>query len=377
MSGKKGYQVAPSLSTAFALYSMYRRNRNRNQYNRGARGTRRSARLSMRRGGSRTMTRTRSGTGTSGLGVTGQYDRKLVYLKKTMPRFKKRRWRSFVKKVNAAAEKELGNNTVLFNRQLTSVNTTSGNQIVLTLALYGSNGAADLTDDVAYIGNLGNIGNPTATDGVTVSPTTKYLFQSAVMDVTIQNVSSLTSLIGGVSTVTYPNECKLECDVYEVFVRRPSLIGTGPAYDTLEDLLNWSETYNYAIKDNTATPVTGEVKIQSRGATPFECASALSRFGIKVLKKTKFMLNQGETITYQVRDPKRHVAERQRLQTEEGFNFPKWTKVIFIISKLTPQASPIGSTNGTYQERIMVGSTRKYFYKVEGQNDDRSLYVPS
>lgn len=45
---------------------------------------------------------------TTGRGVTNQWDRTLIYKKKSMPRWKKRAWKRFSQKVNAVAEKSLG-----------------------------------------------------------------------------------------------------------------------------------------------------------------------------------------------------------------------------------------------------------------------------
>lgn len=358
------YRTPALYGSALALYN------NRAIRNRTARRNRYAA--------SRTVINRRRQT--SGVGVTGQYDRRLVYRKKSMPRFKKRRWKRFKNRVNAVSEKDLGTNTILFNHSVTALNATSGNQCVKTLALYSSSGTGDILDDLNYIGLNGNTGSTvTASSGIGVAPSTKFLFQSGILDVTIQNTSSFTTVSGEVTSVTYPSECKMEVDVYEVYVRKESTYddsGSGTVViDDFDTMLNFSSVYEYPIPDNTSSSTTTEITINKRGATPFDCVTALSRFGIKVMKKTKFMLAQGETITYQVRDPKRHVYEKQKLISQAGFNFPGLTKVIFIIGKLTPQCTPIGVGNNYYQERLTIGATRKYMYKVEGQNDSRSLYV--
>ena len=52
---------------------------------------------------------------TSGLGVTQQHDRRMVYRKRRMSRRLKRRWRNFSRKVLSVSEKDLGSRTVVRN----------------------------------------------------------------------------------------------------------------------------------------------------------------------------------------------------------------------------------------------------------------------
>lgn len=365
-------KLKPSLgfgsANAFALYSMYKRRQRRNAYGSSGSGLRRKT--SNRNAGSRTLTKTRK-RNTSGLGVTGQYDRKLVYLKKSMPRFKKSRWRKFTNQVHAVAEKELGNNTVLFNTAITATNVVDGKQVVQTLSLYSQNGTT-ANQDLYYLSNLGNYGNPTLTDGISLSASTKYIFQSAILDVTLQNASQYTD---GSGLITNPSQARMECDVYECYVRKEANFGS-TAVNSFEALLQYNaSSYDRLIKDGNTAPSANQVLPDSRGATPWECATSLGIFGVKIMKKTKFMLSQGETVTYQVRDPKRHTVEESKIFKMIGFNHPRLTKVIFIVAKLTPQCTPIGITPNSYQEILKIGASRKYFYKYEGQNEDRTLYV--
>lgn len=324
-----------------------------------------------------TQTTANRRNGTSGIGVTGQYDRKMVYRKRNMPRYKKRRWRKFTHRVHAVAEKDLGSQTILFNRRDLATNSTAGFQIIHTVTLYGNNGGSSTGNgDLNYIASLGNSGNPTQAGGATINPSTKILFQSAVLDITIQNTSTYTS---AGPQITYPPEAKMEVDLYEITIRKDAYTqvgGSNTSYFNLGDLYSYNPTYQYQETDGNTGPLPGsEIQVGSRGATPFEMGTTNGAFGIKVWKKTKYMLNQGETVTYQVRDPKRRVMERVKLGQIHGFNQPGWTKIIFIIGKLTPQANPVGSAVGTYQEILTIGKTRKYMYKAEGLNDDRSLYL--
>lgn len=314
-------------------------------------------------GGSRTGTMTRNRQ-SSGQGVTTQHDRRQVYRKRSMPRYKKRRWKKFVNKIHAVAERDYGSRTWLANNSITQTLTLADTQGVLTLALYSQQSSNPWLNDLNSISALENFqGNPTTAAGITVENSTKVLFQSAILDVTIRNISTL---ITGVVPFL-DGRAKLELDVYEMSATKDFMVAAG-SYGSLGVLFNAIET-DIKILNNSGTSIT----IGARGATPFELPYVLGRFGLKVWKKTKFFIPNSDTITYQVRDPKRHVTTIGDLKNENGANRPKWTRFLLLIYKLVPGLT-IGAIDGTYQPSIAVGATRKYFYKLEGANDDRDRY---
>lgn len=314
---------------------------------------------------SSTMTRRRRNIH-SGIGITTQHDQRRVYQKRSMPQRRKRAWKSFVRKVHAAAEKEMGSRTVIFNKTIQFSNTTSGNQISGCVYLYGKASSGDThARDLYNIHTYENVGDPTAAAGTTLDPTTKFLFQSGVLDVTFKNNSTFTDTG---PTIKSAGEAKLEVDVYEIMVRKP----TGD-YSTLldqfEDLLADNVTQSKAI-GGTGT----EIAHTLRGVTPFDLTFSLSRYGIRILKKTKYVVPNQDTFTYQVRDPNRRTATKRELANDLGFNMPGWTRVIYFTAKLVPDLT-VGATVNTYQEGLVVGATRKYFYKIEGVNEDRTRYL--
>ena len=85
-------------------------------------------------------------------------------------------------------------------------------------------------------------------------------------------------------------------------------------------------------------------------------------------------MNNNDTFTYQVRDPKRRVITEEKMREAVGGNLPRWTRHLLIIFKLVPGLT-VGSTDGTYKEQLYMGITRKYFYKIEGVNADRDRYL--
>jgi len=117
-----------------------------------------------------------------------------------------------------------------------------------------------------------------------------------------------------------------------------------------------------------------EVALTLRGVTPFDLTYALSNFKIKILRKTKYTIAQGDQITYQMRDPGRHVKLQRELTSNEGPIYPGLTRIILVIGKLSP-GIPVGPGDQTFQEVLDFGVTRKYFYKVENWTEDRTRYL--
>lgn len=316
-----------------------------------------------RRGRSRTVNgrrmRSRRRNYTSGVGVTTQHDASAIYRKKSMPRGKKRRWRKFVKRVNAVSEKELGSRTVVFNESLTNSNVTSGYQLCSTWCVYPNQSGTQWLRDLSEIYANENSSDPTASDGETVDATTKFIFQSAVMDLTFRNHSYLatTETLSG----------KMEVDVYELTMKRRSM-------DELTAVGNLTDALNNSSNSTKVIGGSGtHVNIFNRGVTPFDIPHALSRWGIKIHKKTKYFVESGGTFTYQVRDPGRYSLTREDMESVKGFNRPGMTRIVYFVTKMVPGVV-VGNTSGDVVQEYIIGCTRKYMYKIEGMNDTRDLY---
>ena len=299
--------------------------------------------------------------GISGRGLTFQHDRQFIYRKKRMPRRLRKRWGRFVRKVRAVDERGLGTRTVVFNKTFSGTyeqNSTAGNQIVSAFALYGNKSSVSQYDDLNQISALENTGNPTEAAGDTVDKTTKYLFQSAVMDMTIRNTSGDGAVLNDLIT--------LELDIYEISVRYKGYDTTNGSYIHLKSF------FDIATGDTKNIGGAGvDIQLTDRGVTPFDIPMALSRYKIKIWKKTKFFLRNAQTLTYQIRDPGRHSITHEELVEGAGCNRIGWTKHVLIIAKAVPGID-VGPTK---KEIISVGVTRKYMYKIEGMRDDRDRYI--
>lgn len=292
----------------------------------------------------------------SGRGVTIQHDRTSIYRKKYMPRFKKRRWKAFRRKVNAIAEKELGSRTVVFNNTVQFQETTPGLQVHGTLALYPQFSTEAHLADLSTLVNWENDGNSTAAAGETIDETTKFIFQSGVLDMTIRNTSN-----DGSDPASILSDYAMEVDVYEMTMKRTAM--DGPT--SLNNLRSVFAVGEADTKKLDAAPIA--LQVIRRGCTPWDVPATLSRYGLKILKKTKLFLPSGGTATYQIRDPKRHVAPMAALRDSLGFNKPGWTRIVYLIAK------PVVSlpVDLDHIPELSVGVTRKYLYKIEGMNDTR------
>lgn len=309
-----------------------------------------------------------------GRGVTNQHDRQLIYKKRRMPKRLKRRWRSFKRKVSYIAEKNLGTNTVVFNGRYTFSNSNLSNHGVAEISLYGQASTQVLYSDLRNIGAIQWTGDFTAAAGYPVDLTTKFYFQSAVVDVTMRNVSEFT-LGGDLNTAA-----TLEVDLYEISVNKSGgsfLTGgsvIGNAFNGLIQYFGRGDNDTKVI--GNVGPIAGASSIEpeKRGTTPWDHPDAISKFGIKIWKKTKFFIASGQTSTYQYRDPRRHVTSLMHLNEATSCNKVGWTRHILVIFKAVPGIN-IGSGPGETTEKMTIGVTRKYMYKQEGVNQTRDVHI--
>lgn len=281
-----------------------------------------------------------------------------------MPPAKKRRWRAFVRKIQTVAEKELGSRTVVFNHQFPLEQVVSGRQLIAGFSLYSQRASSGVFGDLFKIVGFENDGNSTAVHGETVDDSTKFMFHSGVYDMTIRNDSTYNQVGSKVPS----SDAKLELDIYELSMSKTAS-DSSFTYNSIAGVLEDGQLTSKVIGG-----VGNQIELGSRGATPWDMVTALSKFGIRIWKKTKFFIPNGDTITYQIRDPRRHVFQKAQLDESLGINYPGVTRHLLVIAKLVP-GLPVGNEPSSYQEKIVVGVTRKYFYKVEGMNDSRDRYV--
>ena len=302
---------------------------------------------------SRTLSLSRRRNTSSGRGVTTQFDRSLIYRKRRMPRRRRRRWRKFIRRINTVSEKDLGSRTVVRNNlvssNITMVTTAAQEQGRLIVALYPGVSTIDHMNDVGEMATDTDLG----LNG-------KALFHSGILDMTVRNISEHNPL-----QVTALNpSITLEIDVYEISVGT-DLGQTGKAISL--------DTVFTEFQGDTGTIPGHTVGLASvnRGFTPWDMPSALSEYRLRIWKKTKYFLSENQTFTYQFRDPRRHVLDKQ-IMTSPGDNVRGLTKYFVMIFKPTPGYNYSDTLPDQYG--ISVGVTRKYFYKINESNQDFDAY---
>lgn len=277
--------------------------------------------------------------------VTAQKDSRLIYRYKRMPRYKRRRWVKAVRRNLAMDLKNIGSRTCIRNDS-TVMNSATGGQTIQGFHLYGTYS----TDSSNELGN-GDLYTIMTTDTSSSKATQSLFFSSAVMDLTMTNVSSAVDLNDA------PTHPALEVDIYDCVWRK-------------EDAGNHADVFSLFSQALTATellPSTGAAKYSpvSRGFTPFDVVQANKESGMKILKKTKFFIPYLDSITYQIRDPKNRKFNRRDIENQASFIGPKGcTRTLIIIMK--PVTGFPSLTVGT----LSVGATRKYQYKVMENNTD-------
>jgi len=224
-----------------------------------------------------------------------------------------------------------------------------GNQDFGFLTLYGKDGAQPTSNQCGSNDLAAVINNDSY-----LTTTSRPLFGSAVMDLTFTNMSTVTEG-GGVQNTG------CEVDVYDIVYR----IKTEHA----SPILLFQSGDSNTVQINTSQP---SLSLHQRGTTPFDIPDALSQAGIKILKKTKFLLGVGECATYQIRDSKNRKFRSDVVNdNEDNFIYPGATRSLLIIAKGVP------TTNSQYQHMILnIGCTRKYMYKVIKQDINADNFLP-
>lgn len=213
--------------------------------------------MAQRRSFARSATMTRNRHRTSGLGITTQHDERRIYKKRSMPAFKRRRWKRFKNKVLAVAEKDLGTRTVVFNRTDTWSNTTANNQIFANYCLYGFQSTQAQCNDMNNITAL-EIGTWTAASGGVVDATSKFIFKSGIIDLTFRNTSTFTA----VATPALDSAAKLETDIYE-------LLSSAPFDDSSATYNDMGAVFSQGDTDTLRIGGAGtSLAINFRGCTP-------------------------------------------------------------------------------------------------------------
>lgn len=286
--------------------------------------------------------------------VTKQRDFGNQYRFKKMPKRKRKQWKKFVKKVTAVELKNAATKTVVFNHRMVQTG-TPGNQAFMSIALYGINGAPDSNNAIGYQDMLKLFDNDPdikqeAVAGVNFPANGKLHMQTAVLDFTLRNLG----------------EVDAEVDIYYGYHVKN--------VNNINILQQTADTLRQHFIATTSDPITSgntSIGLGLRGATPFDCSSALSESGFHILKKQKFNIEPSASVFIQHRDSKNYELDQNDLSTI-GYAKKKLTYEVLIVHK--PSVTSVDDTVST----IGCGVTRKYGYSVLAKSNQAvSAYTPT
>lgn len=270
--------------------------------------------------------------GTAGTGVSTQHDRINVYRRKRMPKWKRKRWASFVKKSHAANMKDVGSQTQIYNTAGTWSNGI-GNQTYGAFHLYGKNGTSATAD--CGCKDISTVMSTALENGVNITNAAKVHFMSGVADLTLTNSGTVAE----------------EVDIYHL------------RYRDEVDFTNFTNLHD-ASNANTDLISGSKPTLTLRGTTPFDLPLMLSSGKITILNKKKALVAAGGSTTYQIRDPRNwsctRFAETDAAATA-GFVQPYRTQTILVVRK------PVAGAESTANS-MSYGFTRKYLYKIESRS---------
>jgi len=260
---------------------------------------------------------------TARTGVTQHRDSTQQYRKRRMPKGKKRQWKKFVKKVQAANERSLGTKTLVFNKAVEAVSSAAGGQQWAMVHLYGNNGsiATELGSKDLY--------NIVQHAYLATKENQKFTFKSAVLDITMTNTGTT----------------KMEVDLYVL-----SYWGQ-PKFSNFNAAISEADTDTPTMNPN-ADGFFANLNLNARGTTLFDMPNLVRNACFTVQKKVKYWIDIGDTATFQIRDPRTHVIAEQNILNNGSWGIPGKTQSIFI--NLKPVAGAADEC------KLTVGATRKY-----------------
>lgn len=269
------------------------------------------------------------------VGITGQHDRQVQYKKRRMPKYKRRRWVNFVKRVTAATQNRKGTRTFVFNRTTEVTAAAATVQTVVSCMLYGRNGVnvSNTVNAEHGMSDLFDIFN-----NASYSDSTKIQLMSGLCDITMTNTGTT----------------GIEMDIYEVYFRK-----SNTAYDN---------NYNAIVQAQAETVTLGaanSLEITDRGVQLFDIPQFMRNTGCTIFKKVKVFIPVNGTTTYQIKSNKNWFIDRTQAENSTsatpaglgGYIMPYKTRGIIAVFK--------GVTGGTAIPKLSIGSTHRYAWKFD------------
>jgi len=298
-----------------------------------------------------------AGVSTNYGGASVQYRKK-----RSLKRGRGRRSSRITRVVKKVLSTQLGTRSAIFGGNVVNNDTGSPTSVQLcqSFCLYGTSYASGTQQD----GDLLRIAQAESAANVAQDPneaafTGKLLFRSAVMEITCQNFSYTTA-----EPQQTPFSATLAVDVYEVTARRKfdSLAGGGGVaaggFNDIASAFTVGGSQQTAIASAGGNLTSAPVNLSTFGTTPWDFPPTLSEFGVKIWKKTRFILRGGESFTYLMKGKKHRSIAKNVVEDNVGGNMPGWTRWCIIIARLAP--GDRGSAGATAW--LACSAIRKYTY---------------
>lgn len=268
--------------------------------------------------------------------TTVQHDVTTQYVRKNMPKKKKKAWVKFVKKVNAVDDGLVGLKTVILNDEINpTLAAGSAGQSFGVIHLYGrcgtnttsENGAADLYEIFSKDPEMKQSAAP-------YFPIIgKVKFRSAVIDFTMTNLGTRT----------------MEVDVYKIVYR-----ANEKPYASF-----FAAHQDYNLTSASVDGTSNIINLNTRGATPFGVGGLMSLLKSKVVWKKKFLISIGQSAVFQHRDARnKWISVKDMQNLDQDFTYKGLTVTYLFVYKC-PEVDEFDT------QKLRVGATRSYTYKID------------
>lgn len=266
--------------------------------------------------------------------VTKYINKGMVYRRRPMPRYRRRRYVKRIRFVKRVINSTLAARTHLFTRGGTCTTTATATtcQGFMLFSLYGMNGAAGVTSGL--IANVGD-GDMFAVYSDTVTDVTKsslVQIRGAVMDVTLLNLSS---------------DFPVFCDIYKIICRRDvPLVTTSPT------ILSISQLFAVELTD-AETVGANALGINTWPTTLFDNSGFCRYF--KILSKTRSQIDPQAILQLQM---KTHVQRQFTLEDiEDKVSRRGWTQSYVILFWGPPNVT---AANFPFTASVSYTCARRY-----------------
>lgn len=313
--------------------------------------------LSAYRGYSKTKTHTKSKDAQAF--ISGQHDSWMLYRRKSRPKYQRKRWKSFKRKVQWVNAQQKPRSSIV-NTHLALPTCTNNQQAVYWVPMYsGFSSVGDPNQDLKLITDVAmeSTDNNVRKAGALVN------LQSALLE----------------STIYSGHTVPVYVDVYYMIAKR-SGIDFGKFYN---DGLEMADTAGDADENKTLL-IGSECNYNTLGITPFQSTAICRNFTI--LKKRRILLTPGGTIQLKWSDPKNHIYKMNAhdssvtedvtdpVATYGGNGFIKYLTKGFLFQFYTvPGTVSTEKSQAITSGQIRITSYKNFYFSTIDQGASRKL----